>query len=232
MTVSPLEVDIHSHLLPGIDDGVDSLEESVDILRCMSELGYRKVITTPHIMGDFYPNTPEIINAKLEEVRLAIQKEGINIKIDAAAEYYMDEIFIEKLEKDEPLLTFGGKYLLFETSYINEPAFLRDGIFKISSLGLIPVMAHPERYVYVHNNPDILQDLYDRDVLYQMNINSLSGYYSKPAKRVAQMLVENRIISFVGSDCHGKRHLETLKNAVSSKYFGKVHESGLLNNLL
>lgn len=183
-------------------------------------------------MGDFFPNTPEIILKKLEEVKTAAASENIPIKIEAAAEYYMDELFLEKLDKNFPLLTFGGKYLLFETSYINEPAFLRDGIFKISSLGMVPVLAHPERYVYIHNNVSILDDLIERGALLQLNINSISGYYSKPAKKIAQMLIENKLISFLGSDCHNRRHIEVLKKSIGSKYFLKAAESGMMNNLL
>lgn len=228
-----MEVDIHSHLLPGIDDGVETMEESLSILEEMQGLGYRKVITTPHIMADFFPNSPQIINEKLKEVQEEARKAGLSIQIEAAAEYYMDELFIEKLEGKEPLMTFGrGRYLLFETSFINEPAFLRDGIFKISSLGLVPVLAHPERYSYIHNNYNILGELMERGVLFQLNINAISGYYSKPAKKVAQLLIDNNLVSFMGSDCHNSRHLSVLKTSAGAKYFEKAANSGIKNNLL
>ena len=111
------KVDLHSHLLPGIDDGVQTLEESIDLISNFSKLGYEKLITTPHIMSDFYANTPEIINAKLKEVRQAVSQAGLSIQIEAAAEYYFDENFIDLVESKKGLLTFGDNYVLFEIGF-------------------------------------------------------------------------------------------------------------------
>ena len=107
-------IDIHSHLLPGIDDGVQTLEESIEVISGFANMGYKKLITTPHIMGDFFKNTPTIINAKLAEVRNALKENEINIEIEAAAEYYLDEHFINLIDADAPLLTFADSYVLFE----------------------------------------------------------------------------------------------------------------------
>ena len=232
----PLEdfifVDMHSHLIPGIDDGSKLLDESVMLVQNFIELGYKKIITSPHIMGDLYKNTPEIILAGLAELKTRLAAENISIEIEAAAEYYLDEWFIEKLNKAEPLMKFGGKYVLFETSYMNEPAQLHQAIFLMRTLGYTPVLAHPERYIYLYNDFAGFKKIYDMDVLFQVNLNSLAGYYSKSAKHFAEKLIDNNMVDFVGTDCHGIRHLDVLKQTKSSTYYKKLAKLNLLNNSL
>ncbi|WP_018341443.1 tyrosine-protein phosphatase [Cytophaga aurantiaca] len=225
-------VDMHSHLIPKIDDGSKSLDESVELIKKLVEFGYKKIITSPHIMGDFYKNTPEIILGGLSELKQRLKSENIEIEIDAAAEYYLDEWFIEKLNKNEPLLTFGKKYVLFETSYMNEPAHLHQAIFSMRTLGYTPVLAHPERYLYLYNDFSAFEKIYEMDVLFQINLNSLMGYYSKPAKQFAEKLIDNKMVDFVGTDCHGMRHLNVLKDTRASKYYNKLANLNLLNNTL
>ncbi len=227
-----LKVDIHSHLLPGIDDGVNNWGEALFILKEFIALGYEKVITTPHILADYYPNTPEIILGKLAELKRIVAEEQLPIQVEAAAEYYLDESFIKNLEEEEELLTFGDNYLLFETSFINKPNFLIDAVFKISSHGYKPVMAHPERYTYLLEDPGLIDELLQRNVYLQLNLNSITGYYSKRSKKFAEKLIDKNCVSFVGSDCHNERHLSVIKDAVTMKYFQKVTGQNLLNNFL
>src|SRR5665213_213954 len=137
---SDLVTDMHSHLIPGIDDGAQTIEDSVQLIRELHEMGFKKLITTPHIMSDYYKNTPENIKEGLEKVRAAIKTAGIPIEIDAAAEYYLDEKFLDKLISPD-VLTFGNNYILFETSYINKPENLYSSIFAIQQRGLKPVLA-------------------------------------------------------------------------------------------
>lgn len=231
-SVLPLKVDVHSHLLPGIDDGVDTWEESLYILEELIKIGYNKVITTPHVMSDHYPNTPEIILGKLHELRHLIRQHGLPVEVEAAAEYYLDETFLTNLENNGKFLTFGDNYLLFETSFINKPTFLIEAVFKISAHGYKPVLAHPERYIYIQENMKILEDLLERDVLMQLNINSLTGYYSKAARKLAEKLIDNNYISFLGSDCHNERHLAVIREAYSMKYFKKATQLDLRNYTL
>jgi len=230
--LSPVLVDMHSHVLPGLDDGAESMLDSVELIRELSKLGYKKLIATPHIMGDFFKNTPEIINKKLELVRKALKEHQVDVELDAAAEYYLDEWFIKLLDSNTPLLTFGNKYLLFETSYINESAYFKEALFKIKSLGLKPVLAHPERYTYLYSDFSRFQDLYNQGVLFQININSLSGYYSKTAQKYAAKLIEKNMVDFIGTDCHGVRHVEALRKARSTKEYSKLLYSKILNNSL
>jgi protein-tyrosine phosphatase len=231
--IEPVLVDMHSHLLPGLDDGSESLKDSIILIKEFIAMGYKKLICTPHIMGDFYKNTPEIIFEKLEELRNEVKKEGIEIQLEAAAEYYLDEWFMDRLDNKKNLLAFGGgEYLLFETSYINSSAYLNEALFKIKSLGLKPVLAHPERYTYLYENFNKFVEIYEKEVFFQININSLCGYYSKASQIFAQKLIENNMVTFIGSDCHGIRHIEALKKSRATKQYRKLLQSPLLNNSL
>ncbi len=213
----PFKVDIHSHLLPGLDDGVKSVEESIYIFKTLQRLGYNKVITTPHIMHDQYPNTPEDILVKTSEVKKALDKEQINIKIEAAAEYYLDEQLAKKLNDNERLLTFNKNYLLFETSFINKPVFLEEAIFNMNTNGYQPVLAHPERYVYLQSDKKLIEQLRNMNVLFQINMLSLFGYYSPDVKKNAKNLISANLADFIGTDCHSAFQADEIMKAVSSK---------------
>lgn len=229
---SPLTTDIHSHLLPGLDDGVKSLEESEEIIRHFQKLGYRKIITTPHVMQDHFRNTASDIQYKLRELKKHLQSRNISVDIEAAAEYYLDESLLRCIETNEELLTFGNRYLLFETNFLSEPLNLKEFIFMASTKGYKPVLAHPERYLYLHNNLDKAQDLLDRGVLFQVNINSLTGYYSKPVQHLAQKLIDKGWVHLLGSDCHHLQHVQLLQEIQRSRYFQKALTLPLLNNSL
>lgn len=225
-------VDMHSHILPGIDDGAATVEQSLELVRAMKELGYRKLIMTPHIMSDFYRNTPEIIRECLQVLQEAVMAEGIDIELACAAEHYLDEALLQKLEDNEELLTFGDKYLLFETSFLNEPLNLREAIFRMQSLGYKPVLAHPERYTYFYGKFDDLVRLREQGVLLQPNLNSLTGYYSPGAKMIIEKLIDNGLVDFLGSDAHSLKHVANLQKVLCSKYLVKALELPLLNNQL
>ncbi|MBC5992864.1 tyrosine-protein phosphatase [Pontibacter cellulosilyticus] len=229
---SALAVDMHSHILPGLDDGADSLEKSLELVQAMKELGYRKLIMTPHIMSDFYKNTPDMIRERLAVLRAAVQEAGIDMELDCAAEHYLDEGFLEKLSRDEELLTFGDNYLLFETSFLNEPLNLREAIFKMRSKGYKPVLAHPERYSYFYGKFDDLAELWKQGVLFQPNLNSLSGYYSPAAKTVAEKLIDSGMVDFLGSDVHSLKHTDSLNRVLASKYLPKALSLAVRNSQL
>lgn len=230
--VSPLTVDIHSHLLPGLDDGVKTMDESMDLLFHLQHLGYQKVVTTPHVIYDFYQNTPEIILQKLSMVQQSAKDNGLEIQIEAAAEYYLDEYFFQLLDQPDELLKIGKNFVLFETGFINQPTILFDAIFKMKAHGLQPILAHPERYTYLQGNYMLAEEIVERGALLQINLNSLSGYYSPAAKRTAQRLIDDRLVSFAGSDLHNERHLIALRDSINKKYFDKLLSLDLLNNRL
>lgn len=228
----PLVADMHSHILPGIDDGAKNLEQSLELIKELYDMGYRRLTATPHIMGDFYKNTPAIIHEKLIKVQLAVSQRKWNIDIKAAAEYYLDEWFMEKLRREEPLLTFGDGYVLFETSYINQPVQLQEAIFLMKAQNYKPVLAHPERYIYLHDNFDRLKEIYELGVYLQININSLSGYYSVPAQMIAEKLIDNRMVHFAGTDCHSMKHIQSLHASQGKKYYAKLLTLELFNNTM
>lgn len=227
--LSLIGVDMHSHFIPGIDDGAQTLEDSVNLLRAMSEFGYRKVITTPHIMSDFYQNNPEIILSGLAKVKEAIQQEGIAIEVEAAAEYYLDFDLEAKIDKGG-LLTFGNNYLLFEVSYMNPPDILNQVIFKLATNGYRPVLAHPERYPFWYNDFEKYEEFKDKGVLLQLNINSLTGYYGGGAKKIAEQMIEKNMVDFIGSDCHRMDHTQVMKDAQYERYLHQLIDSGMLRN--
>jgi len=227
--LSVLKCDIHSHFIPAIDDGSKSLENSVEMIRTFYNLGYKKLITTPHIMGDFYRNTPEIILNGLEKVKHQLRVEGIPVQLEAAAEYYVDYEFEHKIGK-EKLLTFGDQYVLIEISYVNQPENLERVLFKLQTNGYKPVLAHPERYPFWYAKIEQFETLFNNGVLLQLNINSLTGYYSPATKKLAETLIDKNWIRLLGSDCHHTGHTDLLKQVVYSPYLKKLVDSGLLLN--
>jgi tyrosine-protein phosphatase YwqE len=227
-----LKVDLHSHLIPGIDDGAKDMQESLQLLRGMEALGYEKVITTPHIMLDAYKNTAEIILNGLESLREAAKKDGISLQIEAAAEYYLDDGFEDLLQKGD-MLTIADKYLLFETSYFAKPMQLEDMIFAITSSGYIPLMAHPERYRYVKDPQEEYARFKELGVVFQSNLNSFYGHYGKDAKSKVKYLSENGLISFLGSDIHHLKQVDTLSKVFLLESYKNIFTNNtILNNTL
>lgn len=235
--LAALKADMHSHLLPGLDDGAETLAHSLDLLRELRRLGFTKLVMTPHIMGDFYKNTPESVRAALATLRTAAAEAGLaDVALECAAEYYLDEWLGRKLADGTELLTFGGErcYLLLETSYLNEPLNLNGTIFDLQAAGYRPVLAHPERYVYFYQRFSEIEKLrQEHGVLLQLNLNSLAGYYSPAARHVAEKLIDGGLVDFVGTDTHHLRHTAALATkTVKSAYFRKLMALPLLNNTL
>ena len=232
-TLLPLVTDIHSHLLPDLDDGVKTFVEAWQIIKRFEDQGYQKLITTPHIMNDYYRNTPEGIHNKLKELGDFLLEKKCFVQIEAAAEYYLDESLIQLVDNKENLLTFATqKYLLFETNFLTEPYQLKDFIFKAITQRYKPVLAHPERYEYLNKNFDKLEDLRNRGVLFQLNILSLIGFYSAPIQKMAEHLIDKGWVDFIGSDCHNEQYSNLIGKAQQTKYFKKALDLPLLNNSL
>lgn len=224
-----LGTDMHSHFLYGLDDGAKTIEDSITLISGMKELGYKKLITTPHIMGDYYQNSPETILPVLNAVRQELKARAIDIELEAAAEYYLDSEFMAKLQAGT-LMTFGNNYLLVEVSYLNAPDNLAEMIFNIQLAGLTPVLAHPERYPFWYGTFDKYHDLRDKGVLLQLNINSLTGHYSPATKKIAERMIKENLIDFIGSDCHHTGHLNLLDKARKERSLAKLLDSGKLLN--
>jgi len=222
-------VDIHSHLIPGIDDGSASMEESVELVKTLHALGFKKLITTPHIMSHRFPNTSEIILSGLKELQTELKHQEIDIIIEAASEYYLDEHFLELLQKKE-ILSFGDNYLLFEMSYAQKPVNLEGIVHEMKVLGYKPVLAHPERYMFMHHDFAVYERLKEQGVLFQVNLNSFDGYYSKPVQKAAFKLLKKGYIDFIGSDTHKKNHLEHFSKNLNSSIVEKIFKSNTIRN--
>ena len=229
--LSELHTDVHSHLIPGIDDGAKTLDHTIGMLLKFQELGYKKVITTPHVLSDLYPNTPEIILNGYEKVKSELARINLNIGFETAAEYFYDEHLVSEIENDT-VLTFNQKYVLFEFSFTTEPMHVDELIFKIQSKGLIPVLAHYERYAFCLNNMKMAEELKEKGCLIQMNLNSLTGHYGSAIKKTAELLIKNKLVNLAGTDCHRIEHLHLLEKNLDKKYFHKLLDLELLNRKL
>ena len=227
---SALKTDIHSHLIPGIDDGSPDMETTVNLIKQMQKLGFTKLITTPHVMSDCFQNSSEAILNGLADVRSELKLQNINIEIDAAAEYYIDYDFEQKIGKEQ-FLTFGDNYLLVELSFMEVPQNFYNIFFKLQLEGYKVVLAHPERYNYYQMKD--YDDLVSRGVLLQINWLSLIGYYSPQIKSKTEDLIAKEIVSFVGTDCHNINHAELYKECQGNKAWHDLNNSGkLLNSIL
>lgn len=227
---SSIMVDMHSHVLPGIDDGAQNLEESIFLIKSMINVGIKKIIATPHIMVDFYRNTPEIINAALEALKVELKKENIDIEIEAAAEHYFDETF-EKRVDEKKLMTMGDKYALFEYSFVSPPPNAFRVIQKMIEWGgYKPVLAHPERYPYM--TVEEMANLRSWGCNMQLNTISLTGYYGKEVKRKAESMIDNDIVDFISSDMHHPRHAAAFRDALNFPYLQKVLTNYPLKNIM
>lgn len=223
-----LTVDIHSHLLPGLDDGVKSFDESIEILQNLQSFGFKKVITTPHIYPEVYPNTPEGIAAQFEILTKKIKSYGISLEVEFAAEYQMDALFLETIRSGDRLLSFGDGYVLFETSFYTKPLIFNDVIFELQSKGYKPVFAHPERYHYMEKDLSWLRSLHNQGIKLQVNLPSLVGAYGEGPKKIANRLLKESMVSFLGSDIHRANQVGVLRQALKEK----IKENALLNNSL
>lgn len=215
----PIITDIHSHILPGIDDGAPDIATSIQLVKGIYALGIRKTVATPHIIGDLYRNTPATINQALQYLKNACEEEEIAIEISAAAEYMLDDYFLQLLRQPDPLLTIQDNFLLTEQSFASPTGNLHEIVFEIISAGYRPIMAHPERYSFYHQNHDNYSRLKDMGFLLQVNLLSLIGYYGKATAKAAKYIISNGLADLVGTDMHHDRHLEMLRHPKSLRLF-------------
>ncbi|MDQ2719765.1 MAG: hypothetical protein M3Z26_08410 [Bacteroidota bacterium] len=227
-----LAQDIHSHILPGIDDGSPDLETSLQLLKALSDAGINKFICTPHIISDMFRNTPETINNALAVLKKAVAQNGMKIELSAAAEYMLDDHFMELIRRKEPLLTLRKNYILTELSYSASPGNLEQISFEINTSNYLPLMAHPERYHYYHKNYDAYYRLKELGFALQMNILSLTGYYGKNVAKAAKFLLEKGLVDFVGTDLHHFNHLKVLTDSKSIETFEKYLGHKVFNQFL
>lgn len=225
-----LKTDMHSHLIPGIDDGAPDIETSLQLIGGLHALGYRKIITTPHVMGDMYRNTSQVILERLEWVRNTVKEAGLDMEIHAAAEYFLDDYVAGMLAANEKLLTISGNMVLVEFSMAYPSHSLKDILFDMQMQGYQPVIAHPERYIYLEQNKGFYNELREAGCLFQLNLLSPTGYYGKTVAELAAYLLKNQFYELVGTDLHHFRHLEALNNPALTAKIRKLLDSGKLRN--
>jgi len=225
-----LKTDMHSHLIPGIDDGSPDLNTSLHLIRGMVKLGYTKLITTPHIIWEIYKNSRDGILQKLELLQKAVQMEGIPVEIQAAAEYFLDEHVADLLKHNEPLLTIGGKMVLTEFSLAYKPHGVKEILFEMQMQGYQPIIAHPERYIYLQQNKEFYDELKDAGCLFQANILSLTGGYGKSVLELSQYLLKKNYYEILGTDLHHSRHLEALQSQAVAHLMKKLSDTGMFRN--
>jgi protein-tyrosine phosphatase len=222
--------DMHSHILPGIDDGAQTTDDSINLISCLYNKGIRKFICTPHIYKELYPNTPETIQKAYETLLPVVQEKFPDIEIRYAAEYFMDDHFDMLLEQKHKLLTVADDYVLVEHSFMQVPFDLKEKLFNLQMAGYTPILAHPERYEFYMHNKKAYDTLYDIGCIFQINLLSLMGYYGKPPMELAKYLIEKKYVRLVGSDIHHPRHIEAYKQFGNSKFFQELVDQGKLLN--
>lgn len=231
--LSLIKADMHAHLLPEIDDGSKSLEDSLSLVRSLKAQGYEKLLATPHVMYDFYKNPTDQILSKLDETRAFLKKNGEDIELEASAEYYFDEELKARLKTND-ILSFGKEnYLLFEFSYFNEHQGVYEGLSEMFSKGYTPVLAHPERYPYLVEQLDKFDQLKEMGVKFQLNLMSLVGHYGDSAFHGSNYLIDKGFIDFIGTDTHRVSHIPVIEKALKTERLHHLVSTGsLLNHTL
>jgi len=228
----PFSTDVHSHILPGIDDGSPDVATSLELIKGLMKLGVKESIATPHIIGDMYRNDSASIGNALSILQKALAESSIDFKVSAAAEYMMDDYFLSLLASEAKLLTLKDNYILTEFSYAARPDNVEQTLFSIITEGYRPILAHPERYGYFHNDFKQYDWLKDIGFSLQVNLLSLTGYYGKGVQKAAHYLLKNDLVSFAGTDLHHARHMEMLSHPESRSTFQKAFEKKGFNEEL
>jgi protein-tyrosine phosphatase len=229
--LSGLRCDMHSHLIPGIDDGSPDVETSVRLIRGFIELGYKKIITTPHINAHLFPNTPAIVRAGQNVVTEELRRQEIEIGFHVAAEYLLDDQFGRLLASGGPLLTLKDNLVLIELSFAVPAINLLQVLFDMQLKGYQPVLAHPERYLYFGANRKWYDQLRNAGCFFQVNLLSFAGYYGPGSRQLAEYLVKKQYVDFLGTDLHREDHLRELKSSTRIQRMVKdLLQTGLIRN--
>jgi protein-tyrosine phosphatase len=221
-------IDIHSHLLPGIDDGAKTFEDTLRLTKALQAFGISQFITTPHIIQSIWDNTYEQILSSATTTVSELKKHAITIPFKAAAEYMMDDQFV-RLFQSHDLLTLKDNYVLVEMSYTNAPIQLYSILFDLQVAGYIPVLAHPERYAFYHSNFNEYVKLKRAGCLFQLNLLSVVGYYGPEITKIAEQLLQKGLYNFVGSDVHHNNHIASFHQRVKLKELIPLKEA-IANN--
>ena len=224
-------LDFHNHIIPAVDDGSADSETSIALIKGLKDLGFTDFIFTPHIISDTHPNTPESIKAGFDVLNAALKNENMNISSSFAAEYMLDDMFHQKLRNKEPLLNLRNNKILVEFSYIQRPDYVEHLSFDMQIQGYEPILAHPERYIYYHNNWESnYSHLKDLGFELQLNLLSLTPYYGKEVQKIAQKMLKAEMFDFACTDIHHFRHLEAFNTFFTKNSLAELFDQYKLRN--
>lgn len=195
-------IDFHTHILPNIDDGSRSIEETFNLINEAKNVGFEAIVSTSHYIEEYYEtNAPERevwINAIYEN----LQAKNIDIKLYLGNEIYISENIIKLLEEGKASTINDTSYVLFEMPLNVEPMNLYDVIYEMMQYKLVPILAHPERYSFVQKEPELIYDLIEKGVLMQANYGSILGIYGEKSQMIVKKFLESNMIHFLGTDVH------------------------------
>ncbi|MDE5988839.1 MAG: hypothetical protein K2H17_05535 [Duncaniella sp.] len=213
----PFATDIHCHILPGVDDGSPDAQTSAELVERMRSWGISRIIATPHITEGTFENTPEDLDAALESLKAELEKRNIDMPLSRASENRIDDYFRCQLTAGN-ITPYPNNYILVENSFIQEPWQLDQFLFDLKLKGYRPILAHPERFFYYfEEHPNRYDELHRAGNLFQINVLSLAGAYTKKEKKTAEKLIEKGYVDFLGTDLHNHRHADTIEAYLSSK---------------
>lgn len=214
--------DIHCHILPGIDDGAPDADYGAELVMRMSAWGLSRIIATPHVVGEVYENTPESISAALTRLQESMHAKGIPTTVQSAAEHRLDDLFSRNIIADT-LISHPSKHVLIENSFMQEARDIDSIVIRLTNRGYIPIMAHPERFVYYHSaNLKRYFELHRLGVRFQVNLLSIAGRYGSEPRHVAERLIEAGIVDFFGTDVHRHEHCDAIEAFLSSRNYDKL----------
>lgn len=209
-----LGCDMHNHILPGIDDGSPDVKISLVLLEGLRDLGIESCIATPHVMSGVHNNTPTTIKQAHQKLQEAIAERGAKFDLQYSAEYMIDDQF-QNIIANDSLCALPNRHVLIEMSYLAESRALFQTIKDIQSKGYQPILAHPERYNYYHQNFKVYKEIKDAGCLLQLNLLAISRYYGEQVKSAALTMIKSGMYDLVGTDIHHERHLNATKQVVA-----------------
>lgn len=222
--------DLHCHVLPGIDDGAPTVEKGVELVKALKRWGIDRIIATPHVAEDVFPNTIDTITPAIDSLRHALDEAGIEVDLSHSAEFRIDDHALTQIAT-KTIPTMPGNRLLVENSFIQEPWNLDKTLFQLKVQGYRLILAHPERYAYYHGNRSRLSALHANGMDFQINVLSLAGYYGKEIKGMVEWLIDNNLVEYIGTDIHRQEHIEAIDRYIGSRDFRR-HSRQLAPRLL
>ena len=230
-------IDFHSHILPQIDDGSVSFEETINMLKEAKQTGFTKIISTSHYLEGYYESDESSRNELLQQIK----EKNIGIDLYLGSEVYISENMIEFLETKKASTINNSRYVLFELPMGSKTILTKEIIYRLIENNYLPIIAHPERYSYVQDNPEYVEELLEMGAMFQSNFGSIIGLYGKKAEKTVKKLLREDLIQFLGSDVHHEEHiykympkiLKKLKKIISSEKLRELTEINpqkVLNN--